>query len=564
MASSPTAALVQNVPSRLQEYQANTIFVGFMGLVCTSAIVYLTQNLSEVIVPLMWAAFAAMPLTGLISVLNPTLIRVIRCCSFGSYRPLPKTAESKRSQRRPWYLNRDVRFTARSGEAFIRLPKADGEILLEEVNEPDWVVCPRFFYIRACCRRRVKVKGLSPSRHGELAIPHRHVNRLVNFWEYYIRPIDRPIEVEASDGEDEIVCVELFLDAADHYPALMEPLDEMPDMVGLLEVDSTHSVSYAVATVVALCFVMLCLGIFIWLVSAGAMSLHNNVNIYLLGGREFIEWIGSYAQEVLPADMSKDLDHKAVDFLNERLPEIATGLLNMIEGLGFEILIFLLYLLFWILEPLPISREVSALFRTYLLQKSLVCLIFATLTSGLLLFLKCPLWAIFFLVAFFLNYIPEVGPIVCYVIMLPLIVLDGNLTMHERLVNTIVFSTMFLVFKFVTGNIIEVQLYAKSGGDLMRMHPVIMLALMMLFQTLMGMTGMFMTVPVMAAAKYYMLSMNVPSAVLDPLLTCLEGSEQGPHMNFVEQERARAKLQAAEIHTSSEEDDSDENDSTIC
>ncbi|OLQ07955.1 hypothetical protein AK812_SmicGene8588 [Symbiodinium microadriaticum] len=49
--------------------------------------------------------------------------------------------------------------------------------------------------------------------------------------------------------------------------------------------------------------------------------------------------------EVLPADMSKDLDHKAVDFLNERLPEIATGLLNMIEGLGFEILIFLLYLL---------------------------------------------------------------------------------------------------------------------------------------------------------------------------------------------------------------------------
>ncbi|CAE7936104.1 unnamed protein product [Symbiodinium sp. KB8] len=123
--------------------------------------------------------------------------------------------------------------------------------------------------------------------------------------------------------------------------------------------------------------------------------------------------------------------------------------------------------------------------------------------------------------------------------MLPLIVLDGNLTMHERLVNTIVFSTMFLVFKFVTGNIIEVQLYAKSGGDLMRMHPVIMLALMMLFQTLMGMTGMFMTVPVMAAAKYYMLSMNVPSAVLDPLLTCLEGSEQGPHMNFVEQEKCR-------------------------
>ena len=101
-----------------------------------------------------------------------------------------------------------------------------------------------------------------------------------------------------------------------------------------------------------------------------------------------------------------------------------------------------------------------------------------------------------------------------------------------------VFALFFLGFKFITGNIIEVQLYARSGGDLMRMHPVVMLALMMLFDALMGMTGMFMAVPTIAAAKYYMLSMNLPQEVLDPMLVCIEGTEHGPHMNFVEQQRA--------------------------
>lgn len=40
------------------------------------------------------------------------------------------------------YLS-DVDFEARGGEDFIRIAKADGEHLLEEANEPDWVVCPR-------------------------------------------------------------------------------------------------------------------------------------------------------------------------------------------------------------------------------------------------------------------------------------------------------------------------------------------------------------------------------------------------------------------------------------
>ncbi|CAE8583115.1 unnamed protein product [Polarella glacialis] len=92
------------------------------------------------------------------------------------------------------------------------------------------------------------------------------------------------------------------------------------------------------------------------------------------------------------------------------------------------------------------------------------------------------------------------------------------------------------------------------------MHPVVMMALMMLFQAMMGITGMFMTVPAMAAAKYYMLSMNMPPAVLDPLLMCIEGTEQGPHMNFVEQQRASQEKEPDSDELESEYDEEEEDD----
>merc|ERR1712113_1331487 len=100
--------------------------------------------------------------------------------------------------------------------------------------------------------------------------------------------------------------------------------------------------------------------------------------------------------------------------------------------------------------------------NTFLMQKSFVCLIFASCMGVLLYCLSCKLWPILFVVAFLLNYIPEVGPIVCYIVMLPLILLDGNLPVNQRFSNSVWFSVMFLIFKFITGNIIEVQLYAKS------------------------------------------------------------------------------------------------------
>jgi len=380
----------------------------------------------------------------------------------------------------------------------------------------------------------------------------RTVNRLVKGWSYYVE------EAETQPCSDE-VCLHFFLDRLESYPAILDD-DSLPAMRGKLEVDSTHAVSYFVAGIAALAFIFLCIAVFVWLIGQGAQALTHNVDAYVTGSKQFVDKFSEFAAHMLPKSMTTGMDLKARDALSQKLPEVASSLLATVEGLGFEVFLYLLYVLFWTLEPLPVNSAVSGVFKTYLLQKSLACLIFGAMVSVLLLFLQCPLWHVLFLAAFLLNYIPEVGPIACFALMLPLILLDGNQTFSARSSNAIIFTIVFLAIKFVTGNIIEVQLYAKSGGDLMRMHPVVMLALMMLFESILGITGMFMTVPVMAAAKYYLLSMHLPHSVLDPLLTLIEGSEHGPHMNFVELNRG-FRLQNTEP-AAAPNSDSDKDDAT--
>merc|ERR1719191_395246 len=115
--------------------------------------------------------------------------------------------------------------------------------------------------------------------------------------------------------------------------------------------------------------------------------------------------------------------------------------------------------------------------------------------------------------------------------MVPAVLFDSHQTWEQRKVNTL---WLVLCGTLFTGNIIEVQLYATKGGQHMRMHPVVLMALMMLCEVLLGVTGMFLAIPIMAAVKYYMVSTDMPGVFLNPLLTFVEGSEAGPHKNFVD------------------------------
>ena len=78
----------------------------------------------------------------------------------------------------------------------------------------------------------------------------------------------------------------------------------------------------------------------------------KNESINLLG---IFRPASSGHQEVLPKEITRDLDHKAQAYLDEHVPILASSLLTMVEGLGFEIVLYTLYLLclgefFFVLE----------------------------------------------------------------------------------------------------------------------------------------------------------------------------------------------------------------------
>jgi predicted PurR-regulated permease PerM len=251
----------------------------------------------------------------------------------------------------------------------------------------------------------------------------------------------------------------------------------------------------------------------------------------------------------LPENLWKQLEEKAKEFAENYLPALLSSVLGMLQSLSFQGLMFVLYLMFWICEPLPISNSVSGVFKSYLLLKTIVCGLFAGLMSLVLWVLKCKFWHIYFVTTFFLNYIPEIGPLFAGLLMLPAVLFDGNLSLQERQQNTVWLLVAGTFIKIVTGNVIELQLYSSRGGEFMRMHPVVLLALMMVCECLLGVTGMFLAIPVLAAVKYLMVTTDMPSVYLNPLLVFIEGDQMGPHKIFVD--RRAAETAAKETGTRS-------------
>jgi AI-2 transport protein TqsA len=99
----------------------------------------------------------------------------------------------------------------------------------------------------------------------------------------------------------------------------------------------------------------------------------------------------------------------------------------------------------------------------------------------------------FGVLAFLLNFVPNVGPIVASLLPVPLILLDpaGNLGWMVAVIAAT--STIQLV----SGNIVE----PKIMGDSSDLHPVTILLALMFWGMMWGIIGMFLATPITAALK---------------------------------------------------------------
>ncbi|PQO40283.1 AI-2E family transporter [Blastopirellula marina] len=160
------------------------------------------------------------------------------------------------------------------------------------------------------------------------------------------------------------------------------------------------------------------------------------------------------------------------------------------------VVIFLFFLLLGSSQatlPENTWQEIDAKIREYILTKSLISF-FTGLAFGFVLWLfGIPLAAVFALLAFLFNFIPNIGPILACLLPLPLIVLDPEMTWWGMTLVIVLSSAV----QIISGNVIE----PRMMGDSFDVHPIAILLALMFWSLIWGMIGMFLAVPMTAIMK---------------------------------------------------------------
>mmetsp|Transcript_15169 Transcript_15169/g.47680 ORF Transcript_15169/g.47680 Transcript_15169/m.47680 type:complete len:262 (+) Transcript_15169:75-860(+) len=218
-----------------------------------------------------------------------------------------------------------------------------------------------------------------------------------------------------------------------------------------------------------------------------------------------------------------------------RAPSPVAEVLSNAWRFVLEFLMMILYIAFWLSDPMPVGSKMEELFKRYIIMKGLACLGYGVCVGLLLHVLRVDLAAAFGLAAFLLSFVPEVGAIAALMLPAPVIIFDSRLESPGMTLATASFAQLGL--KFVFANVVEVKLV--EADQLMRLHPVIILLAVAFFGYLWGPTGMLLSVPLVAYLKVALLSDKVPARYRDPVLVFLEGDRSAP-AKYAQQRSSRA------------------------
>jgi len=292
--------------------------------------------------------------------------------------------------------------------------------------------------------------------------------------------------------------------------------------------------SLAVLTATAVMLGLLC--VFGMLIQKSARNMRENWDVYQKGAEKLTREIKGFFQKVPESylkqyqDVSTNMVNTAQDFLYGLLGDFVNNVSSLLLGGSLT----LLYTLFMLCCPVPMDSSIDDMFRKYVWFKTLACFSYGICVGVLLSLLSIDLAAVFALMTFVLNYVPEVGPFMAMVLPSPVIILDSRLERPFLVLLTAVIGQLALKFAF--SNIIEVKLIESDKK--LRMHPVMILLSVGIFGYLWGPTGMLLSVPLMALMKISLFSELVPASYRDPILVVLEGDRNAPQTHGLRRPRA--------------------------
>ncbi|MHC2070278.1 AI-2E family transporter [Bremerella sp. T1] len=185
---------------------------------------------------------------------------------------------------------------------------------------------------------------------------------------------------------------------------------------------------------------------------------------------------------------------------------------------GTMVVIFLFFLLLGSSDatlPEDTWKEIDQKIREYILTKSLISF-FTGLAFGFVLWLfGIPLAAVFALLAFLFNFIPNIGPIFACLLPLPLILLDPEMALWKM----VLVISLSSAVQIISGNVIE----PRMMGDSFDVHPIAILLALMFWSLVWGMIGMFLAVPMTAVMKILFAKFEMTKPLADLLAGRIDG-----------------------------------------
>lgn len=203
-----------------------------------------------------------------------------------------------------------------------------------------------------------------------------------------------------------------------------------------------------------------------------------------------------------PADNPSDVQGKVWQDAFASVSKEMEGLLLKLAGsmsslLSYGIMIALFAFFLLSAEntgPRPkILEEVENQVRKYLVMKTIISIFTGIAFGGVLWLFGVPLALLFGMLAFLLNFIPNIGPLVANVLPIPLLVLNSEISIVAAIACIILMTSV----QFISGNVIETRMMGKSFD----VSPVVLLLALMFFGLVWGIVGMFLATPLISIIK---------------------------------------------------------------
>jgi AI-2 transport protein TqsA len=233
----------------------------------------------------------------------------------------------------------------------------------------------------------------------------------------------------------------------------------------------------------------------------------------------------TFARVIQFVGLDREPDSGKVIFLTpeqtRQLVRTTAGWLQVLVADTFLVLVFLLFML-WGNSSATTPKsdgwpdQVAGRVRVYLVEMFVFSLIIGVFVGGILWLLGVKFWLSFGFLAFVLNFIPTIGPIIVAFLPVPVILLDPELDPWAK---GLALTLPPIVHGFIA-NVIQPRFQSRSQG----VHPVVSMIALIVFGMLWGPVGAVLAVPLAAVLKIAFERIPGGRVFADLLAGKLEGS----------------------------------------